>query len=386
MAALRVRMSLQAIGRKLRGIDYSLLLTVAILVVIGLVMVYSASFGLDMEKLGQPTTHFLVRQVIWCAIGAVALVAMALIDYQAWRRWALPIMAGALAVLAALALVGIIRRWRGGEEVAVRWVLGTSVQPSEFVKLAVIIYVAAWLASKGDKIQQLTYGVVPFAIMLGLVTGLILLQPNMSTALLIGATAVAMFFVAGAKIAQLVIGFVLVGPLVALLVWVAPYRLQRVATLISNPLSDPWGPGYQTVRAIYALQAGGIRGVGLGASVQKMGYLYAPHTDAIFAIIGEELGLIGGVAILALYVALAYRGLRIALASQDPFGALLATGVTSWLTLQAMLHIAVVTATVPFTGITLPFVSFGGSSLVASLAGIGLLLSISRGSQARYSR
>lgn len=374
-------MAARRIGWTIRGIDYPLLLTVAVMLVVGLVMVYSASFGVDMAKQsGQPTTEYLVRQLEWAAIGAVALVVMSLVNYQTWRRWALPILGATLVVLAVL----IFRR--GGENQAQRWLLGNSVQPSELCKLAIIIYISAWLASKGEKIRQLTYGMIPFAILLGFVTGLIMLQPNFSTATLIVGTAVIMFFVAGADIKQLLIGFVVGGASLAVLVRIAPYRWDRLVTFVQNPLRDPLGRGYQTVRAIFALQSGGLGGVGLGASEQKMGYLYAPHTDAIFAIIGEELGLIGGAAIIALYAVLAYRGLRIAQRCTDPFGALLAVGVTSWLVLQAGLHIAVVTATVPFTGITLPFISFGGSSLVSSMAGVGLLLSVSRGVQTGYVR
>ncbi len=374
-------MAVRRMGWTIRGIDYPLLLTVAVMLVVGLVMVYSASFGVEMaRKDGQPTTEYLVRQLEWAAIGTVALVVMSLINYQTWRQWALPILAVTLLVLAAL----LFRR--GGENQAQRWLLGNSVQPSELCKLAIIIYISAWLASKGEKIRQLTYGMIPFAILLGFVTGLIVLQPNFSTATLIIGTAVIMFFVAGADIKQLLIGFVVGGASLAALVRMAPYRWDRLVTFVQNPLRDPLGRGYQTVRAIFALQAGGLGGVGLGASVQKMGYLYAPHTDAIFAIVGEELGLVGGAAIIALYVVLAYRGLRIAHRCTDPFGALLAVGITSWLVLQAGLHIAVVTATVPFTGITLPFISFGGSSLVSSMAGIGLLLSVSRGVQTGYGR
>lgn len=357
----------------LRGIDFPLLLDVAVLLVAGLVMVYSASFGLDMARLGKPTTYFLVRQVEWAAIGSVALVAMALIPYEAWRRWSKWILGGALAILILLLFLP------ESDQPAQRWLLGNSVQPGEFVKLAVIIYIADWLASKGPKIRQVTYGMVPFAVILGVVTGLIILQPNFSTAFLIVSTAVTMFFVAGADLSQLGIGGLVGGASLALLVRVSPYRWQRVLTFLKDPLQDPLGRGYQTARAIYALQAGGIGGVGLGGSVQKMGYLYAPHTDAIFAIIGEELGLIGGVAVLVLYGVLAYRGLHIARRCDSAFGALLAVGVTSLIVLQAALHIAVVTATVPFTGITLPLISFGGSSLVASMAALGLLLSVSRG-------
>lgn len=372
-------MAVRVKGLSLRGVDYPLLLIVSVLLVIGLVMVYSASFGVQLASEGRPTTYYLVRQAEWAALGAVALVAMTLIDYRTWRRFSIPIMAGALGILVLLLFVRIGTDLDAEQPTAQRWLLGNSVQPSEMVKLAVVIYIGDWLASKGEKIRQLTYGMIPFAILLGVITGLIILQPNFSTAFLIVCTAVAMFFVAGADIRHLLIGGLVGGASLAALVRTSAYRWNRVVTFIENPLRDPLGRGFQTVRAIYALQAGGPFGVGLGHSVQKMGALYAPHTDAIFAIIGEELGLLGTLAILALYAALAYRGLRIAVRCSDPFGTLVATGVTSWLVLQALLHMAVVTATVPFTGITLPFVSFGGSSLVASMAAVGLLLSVSRG-------
>jgi cell division protein FtsW len=359
-------MTLRTRLQRLRAIDYPLLLTVAALLVLGFIMVYSASFGLDMAAEGKPTTYFLVRQLEWAALGGVALLFMVLIDYDTWQRLAEPILGAALVVLIALLFMP------GGEEKAQRWLLGNSVQPSELVKLAVIIYIAAWLASKGEKIRHLTYGIVPFAIILGVVVGLIVLQPNFSTALLITCTAVAMLFVAGADVLQLTIAGVVGGFSLVALVRMAPYRWNRVLTFISDPLRDPQGRGYQTARAIFALQAGGVAGVGLGGSVQKMGYLYAPHTDAIFAIIGEELGMLGCLLVIVLYAILAYRGLQIARRCRDPFGALLATGITGWVIFQAALHIAVVTATVPFTGITLPFVSFGGSSLIALLAAMGL--------------
>jgi cell division protein FtsW len=373
-------MSIRVKPLNLRGIDYPLLLAVAALLVAGLVMVYSASFGLGMPLEGRATTHFLVRQLQWAAIGTLALVATALINYETWKKWSVPIMGAGLLTLVALLFM------RGSEEGAQRWLLGNSVQPAELVKLAIIIYIADWLGAKGERIQQLTYGMVPFAILLGVVTGLIILQPNFSTAFIIVCTAVAMFFVAGADIAQLLICGIVSGASLAVLVRTSAYRWNRVVTFLTNPLRDPLGRGYQTVRAIFALQTGGIGGVGLGDSTQKMSYLYAPHTDAIFAVIAEELGLIGSVAIIALYGVLAYRGLRIAQRCRSPFGTLVATGITSWLTFQAALHIAVVTATVPFTGITLPFISFGGSSLVTSMAAVGLLLNVSRGSSGGSAR
>lgn len=377
-------MALRSLGLRVKGIDYPLLLTVAILLVFGLVMVYSASFGLALQnstvELPRATAYYLVRQLQWVGIGTVAMVFMALVDYQAWRRWAIPILGGVFLILVALLLM------RTGEEEAQRWLLGNSVQPSEICKLGLIIYISAWLASKGEKIRQLTYGMIPFAILLGIVTGLIVMQPNYSTAFLIIGMAIAMFFVAGADVAQLLIGFVVGGASLALLVRSSSYHWNRVLTFVASPLSDPLGDGYQIARAIFALQSGGLTGVGLGDSVQKMGYLFAAHTDAIFAVIGEELGLIGGLGVIALYGILGYRGFHIAAKCRDPFGTLLAIGVTSWFVLQAALHIGVVTATAPPTGITLPFVSFGGSSLVSCMAGVGLLLSVSRGSQGEYAR
>ncbi len=375
-------MPTQVKALNLRGIDYPLLMTVAVLLLFGLVMVYSASFGLEMPESGLPTTRFLVRQLEWVALGAVALAVMALIDYGFWQQWTvcIPVLGTALGVLVIL----LIRP--SSEDQAQRWLMGNSVQPSEVVKLAVIIYIAAWLASKGEKIRQLTYGIVPFAVLLGIVTGLIVLQPNFSTAFLIVCTAVSMLFVAGADVTQLLIGGVVGGASLFVLVRTSPYRWNRVLAFINDPLQDALGRGYQTARAIFALQTGGVAGVGLGGSVQKINYLYAPHTDAIFAIVGEELGLLGCLFVIGLFGLLAYRGLRIAAHCGDPFGTLLAVGVTSWLVLQAALHIAVVTATVPFTGVTLPFVSFGGSSLVASMAAIGLLLSISRRPQTGRAR
>jgi cell division protein FtsW len=372
-------------GFNLRGIDYPLLLVVAVLIVVGLVMVYSASFGVQMQDTGQLTTYFLVRQAMWAALGAVALIVAAMIPYENWRRWSLPLMAVSLLILLVLGAMGFIQQFTHGHVVYRRWVLGNSVQPTEIIKLVVIIYVAHWLATKGDKIRHVTYGMVPFAIMLGVVSGLIMLQPNMSTALLIAGIAVTMFFVAGAKVTQLIIGFVVVGPLVALLIYIMPYRLGRIDMFIHDPMTDPWGPGMQLVRSIYALQTGGLLGTGLGNSVQKMGFLFAPHTDTIFAVIGEELGLLGCTLIIGLYSFLAYRGVRIAMRCTDPFGSLVATGITSWYVLQAALHIGVVTLTIPATGLTLPFISFGGSSLVAVMAATGVLLSISRGTQA-YAR
>ncbi len=351
--------------------DYLLIVIVAALLIVGLMMVYSATFALGYQLYGQPT-YFFIRQALWMALGLLAMIVMALIEYHAWRRWSIPIMAGTLLLLGLVLVVGSDRF--GGQ----RWLLGGSVQPGELAKLAVIIYIADWLSSKGVRIRQVTYGLIPFAILLGFVTGLIMLQPDFSTAVLIAVTAIAMFFIAGGDLWQMIASGVLGGATFVLLITRSEYRLARITSFL-NPMGDQLGSNYQVRQILIALGSGGISGLGLGASRQKFGYIPASHTDGIFAILGEELGLIGCLVVIALFALLAYRGFRIAIAAPDAFGTVLAAGITCSLIFQALINIAVVTATAPFTGIPLPFISFGGSSLVTSMTGIGLLLAISRG-------
>jgi cell division protein FtsW len=221
---------------------------------------------------------------------------------------------------------------------------------------------------------------------MSVVCALVLLQPDLGSAFVIAATAVCMFFVSGADLRHLFLGLILGVAALAILIVSASYRFQRIAAFL-DPNKDPLGIGWNTLQAEIALGSGGITGLGLGASRQKFYYLPNAHTDAIFAVIGEELGLIGAIAILALFGFVAFRGFRVAIRAPDTYGALLAAGVTSWLVIQALINIAVVTATVPFTGIPLPFVSFGGSSLIVSLMAVGVLLSVSRhGAEARADR
>lgn len=352
------------------GVDVVLIMTVATLLATGLIMVYSATYALGFQVYNNPN-YFLIRQGAWVIIGTVALLIMMRIQYTGWQRISVLVMAGTLLVLAGLLVFGGERF--GGR----RWFFGGSVQPSELAKLAVIIYIADWLSSKGEQIRDVTYGLVPFAILIGVVTGLILLQPDFSTSMLIAATAFAMFFVAGAEVKQLAISVLVGGSALVILILQAPYRLERIAVFL-DPMSDPSEEGYQIVQTLRALVWGGVTGQGLGNSQQKLGALPAAHTDAIFAVLGEELGLIGGLIVIGLFAILAYRGFRIAQNASGTFGMLLATGVTTWLAFQALINIAVVTSTIPFTGIPLPFISFGGSSLVASMAGVGLLLNISK--------
>jgi cell division protein FtsW len=352
-------------------VDYLLIVIIATLLIVGLMMVYSATFALGYQLHGQPT-YFFIRQALWMGIGLIAMIITAMIEYHTWRRWSIPIMAGALLLLGLVLVIGSDRF--GGQ----RWLLNGSVQPGELAKLAVIIYIADWLSSKGARIRQVTYGLVPFAILLGFVTGLIVLQPDFSTAALIAITAVAMFFIAGGDLWQMIASGVLGGATFALLITRSEYRLARITSFL-NPMGDQLGSNYQVRQILIALGSGGVTGLGLGASRQKFGYIPASHTDGIFAILGEELGLIGCLVVIALFALLAYRGFRVAIAAPDAFGTVLAAGVTCSLIFQALINIAVVTATAPFTGIPLPFISFGGSSLVISMTGVGLLLAVSRG-------
>jgi cell division protein FtsW len=247
--------------------------------------------------------------------------------------------------------------------------------------LAIIIYVAAWLSSKGSKLRQMTYGLIPFAVLIGLIAGLIVLQPDFSTAILIVLTAGAMFFIAGAEIVQVVLGFVVSSGTFYLLIINSVHGSERLKHYLET-LSDPKLVPYHVDQALVALGSGGLFGRGLGAGYQKFGYLPAPHTDSVFAVLGEELGLIGCLIVVALFALLAQRGFKIALEAREPFGAVLASGLTCWLIIQSLINVAVMTGMIPFTGIPLPFLSVGGSAMVSSLAAVGLLLSVSRGSQA----
>ncbi len=355
--------------------DYLLIIITAALLIVGLMMVYSATFALGYQLYGQPT-YFFIRQTLWMALGLIAMIVTARIEYHAWRKWSIPIMAGALLLLGLVLAIGSDRF--GGQ----RWLLGGSVQPGEMAKLAVIIYIADWLSSKGARIRQVTYGLVPFAILLGFVCGLIMLQPDFSTAVLIAVTAIAMFFIAGGDLWQMIASGILGGATFALLVTRSEYRLARITSFL-DPMGDQLGSNYQVRQILIALGSGGVTGLGLGASRQKFGYIPASHTDGIFAILGEELGLVGCLVVIALFALLAYRGFRVAMAAPDAFGTVLAGGITCSLIFQALINLAVVTATVPFTGIPLPFISFGGSSLVISMIGVGLILAVSRGTLPR---
>lgn len=355
--------------------DLGLMLVVLALVIIGLVMVYSASYGFALmeggDYQGRPT-HFVERQMLFALAGLAALGVLAHVDYHVFMRQAVRILVGVIVLLVLTFFMG---KTVGG---ATRWIFQGSVQPAEMARVGAVLYIAVWLASRGEALRAVDVGLVPFALLLGFIAGLIVLQPDYSTAFLLVATATAMFFAAGADMKQLLLGFLVGGVALAVVGIAAPYRSKRVDLWLQSPFSDALGGGFQVIQSLAALNKGGLVGIGLGQSQQKFA-IYAPHTDGIFAVIGEELGFVGAALVIGLYALWTWRGMRIAWYAPDTYGTLLAVGIVSWVVFQATLHIAVITASVPFTGTVLPFVSYGGSSLVATLASTGILLNISKG-------
>jgi cell division protein FtsW len=351
--------------------DYVLVLTVAALLTIGLMMVYSATFDWSYQE-HHNSFRIASRQFIWVGLGLVGMGLAAVIPYDWWRRAAVPVMGVTLLLLLLVLVVG--------EEVfgAKRSFFNGSIQPGELAKMTLVIYVAAWLTSKGDQIRDVTYGLIPFAVLIGVVAGLIVAEPDVSTSILIVLTAVAMFFFAGADILQLAVGGTVGIVTFLLLIYQFPHAKQRL-TDWAAVWGDPTRLNYHVQQALIAIGRGGLFGVGLGQGKQKLGFLPAPHTDSIFAVLGEELGFWGCIAVIALFVLLAYRGFKIAREAPDAFAALMAFGITCCFAFQTLVNVAVVTGLTPFTGTVLPFISWGGSSMVASLTGVGLLISISKG-------
>ena len=353
-------------------IDAWLLISVLALLCIGNVMVYSASSYAAARYQGDASYYF-QRELMWTILGLIAMLVTIRVDYRQWRRISL---VGMLIILPLLVIVLIF-----GVNVygASRWIaVGSffSFQPSELTKLVLALYIADWLARKGKQVSTFLYGLTPFVILVGIVLGLVLLENDLGSAIIIAGFATAMFFTAGANIMQFLLA-IACGGLIFLKEALSSYRYYRVADFL-HPFKDIMGINLQLYQALLALGSGGWFGLGLGASRQKTGYLPFPYTDSIFPVIGEELGFIGCALIVMLFLFLAFRGFRLARRTPDLYGALLATGITTWLILQAMINIGANTGTIPYTGVPLPFISFGGSSLVVSLAAIGVLLNISR--------
>ena len=359
--------------------DLPLLAVVLVLLAVGLAMVYSASGIRALDSQGEPR-YFLMQQSVWALVGLGGMFVAARLDYHRYRAFALPALAVAVVLLIAVLIPGVGTSVGG----ATRWIRVSSfagVQPAELAKLALIIYLAFWFASRGAEMGR-TSVTLPFLGVVGLVVGLVIAEPDLGTSIVIVAIALSMYFAAGARLRELAALGALALIAVATLAVIQPYRLRRILTFL-DPWSDPQGAGYQTIQAIYGLALGGPFGEGLGAGKEKFGFLPAAYTDSIFAVLGNELGLLGTLGVVVLFLLLAFKGIRIALRAPDTAGALLATGITAWLAFQAWLNMAVVASLVPMTGITLPFISYGGSSLCVSLVAVGILLNVGQQGAAR---
>ena len=354
---------------------YPLLLAVMALTAIGIVMVYSSSSVRSYFSSADPAAQGL-EQLVWAGIGLFGLVIAMRLDFRHLRYLAIPFYVITLALLVAVLIPGIGSEINGSR----RWIVipGVgSLQPAEFAKLAIVLYLAHWLDRRGTEVRSFWNGLVPFGMLVAPGFFLIAMEPDLGTAGVYVIVAVSIFFMAGANLLYLTA----IGAGVMAAAWLmissTSYQLERVQTFL-DPFRDPLGAGYNTVQALMALALGGITGLGLGESRMKFLYLPAPSTDFIFAIIGEEWGLVGTLTVLALFVVIAYQGYRIAITAPDTFSGLVACGITTWLVVQAFINLAVVTALLPVTGIPLPFISAGGSALTINLAAIGVLLSISR--------
>lgn len=354
------------------GSDWTLLVVVLALSCLGILMIYSASLPGHFVPLNAPLNYYAVRQLRWLAIGLAAMGLFWAVRYSFWKEWGVELLAGSIGVL-ILVLVFGHERFN-----ATRTFFQGSIQPSEFVKLAMVLYAAIWLSSKKEKLQSFSFGLMPYGLVFGIVGGLIFLQPDKSTALLLLAVAVVMFIVAGAHWKEVAVIVVVIVLVVASIVVPAGYARDRAVRFLAlwgqQPVVDPNDQAYWFIQS---LRAGGLFGKGFAAGEVKA-YVILPHSDGIFAVIGEEFGLLGVLVLLGLYVWLARKGLEIARHAPDMLGMLMALGITVWLTLQAFINIAVVAGAAPVTGMPLPFLSYGGSSLVSSLAGVGVLLNISR--------
>jgi cell division protein FtsW len=347
---------------------------VAILNLLGLLMVLSASQVTSLYKYGSSWYQF-ERQFLWLLIGSVALVISMRIDYHRWRRWVTPglVISGGLMVAVLVPGLGVdangASRWLGYGQF--------SIQPSELAKLAMILFAADLLARRADKVHDWRITLRPVMTVFLVFAALLMLQPNLGTAMILAAIVLVMLFVAGVDTKPLAVTVGMLGAAATAFAFLEPFRFRRLMAF-RNPWADPLNTGFQTIQSQVGLANGGLLGTGLGEGRAKWGFLPEAHTDFIFAIIGEELGLLGALTVVALFVALGLLGVRTALRAPDRFGMLLATGVTAWILVQAFINVGACVGVLPITGVPLPFVSYGGSSLIFTMAATGLLLNVAR--------
>ena len=356
----------------LATLDKPLVAIVILLLTIGSLMVFSSTFDWSNETYGTGSGFFVEEHLRNVVISVAALAFFAAMDYRFWKRFAFWLLIITLVLLTAVLLYG---EERFG---ATRSFTAGRLQPGELAEFAMVLYMAAWLGSNRTRVASLVYGLLPFLVVVGAVAYLIVQQPDLSSAGIAAMTAGVMFFVAGANLLHIVAAGAVGGLISAIVVSNWTYAQNRIASFLAGLSGDITQMEYHTQQAITAFLRGGWFGVGIGQSQQKFGALPAPHTDSIFAIIGEELGVLGAAVVVALFIAFAIRGFQMARRAKDDFGALLCVGFTSWVIIQALLNIAVMTGASPSTGVPLPFISFGGSSLLVVMIGVGLMLSVNR--------
>ncbi|MBM4410279.1 MAG: putative lipid II flippase FtsW [Chloroflexi bacterium] len=356
--------------------DYLLLTVVLLLSVIGIIAVYSASYALGERQFNDPN-FFVKRQAIFMVAGLLIMAVTMRLPYHALMRLSPLVMLAAVAGLALVLVPGIGYEQNGARS----WIrIGgiPPLQPSEFAKFGVIVYLAAWLTAKGDQLRDFSLGVVPFVAMVGFVVALIMLEGDLGTTIVVGAITGTLFFIAGARLTHtLTLATSAVLAAGVLLATGDQYRMDRLTSFL-HAENDPQGTGFHTLQLLVAFGSGGIDGLGLGVSRQKFFYVPGAHTDGVLAIIGEELGFIGTCMVIGLFMLLLARGWMIVKRADGQFGSLMAAGILAWIAFQALINIGGVTRLMPLTGIPLPFVSYGGTALLAIFAATGVLLSISR--------
>ena len=355
-----------------KSIDWFTLIPVLLLLCIGIIMVLSASSPTVVSGENKDVYRLFKKQLGWVGIG---LVIMLISSNYYYRKLKKHVVVAAVVALFSLVVVFGFEAKNGAHS----WIIfgGNQFQPSELVKLCLILILAQMMSSKGKKMNSLEEGLFPALLVIGVVCGLVMMEPDLGTTMVIAITSFVMLFAGGASIKHLgALALAGIGAAVAAIA-VAPYRMDRIFAFI-DPFKDPRGIGYQITQSLYAIGSGGFMGVGLGRSMQKYFYIPEQHTDFIFSILSEELGFVGATFVIFLFILFAARGYRIAKNSKDNFGSLLACGLTSMILVEGIINIAVVTSSMPVTGITLPFISYGGSSLIFKMAAVGVLLNISK--------
>jgi len=354
--------------------DTWLFSAVIALVSVGVVMVYSASAILATDRFHDPH-FFLKKQLFWAVLGFGCLWAAMTANYRILERIMLPLLVVSL-VLLVLVLVPPFSQEINGTRRWFRWG-PVSFQPAELAKFSLVVYLAHFLTRRREVVESFWLGLLPPLLVAGSMAGLVLLQPDLGSSLTLVVLVFCLLFLAGGRVRQMTLVAASALPLLAVAIYMAPYRLKRIMTFL-DPWADPRGSGFQIIQSYLALGSGGLFGRGLGESKQKLFYLPEPHTDFIFAVLGEELGLLGAVSVIGLFGLLIWRGIRIGLGAPDPFGALLALGLTALIACQTLVNLGVVTGALPTKGLPLPFISFGGSSLIMAMVATGVLLNISQ--------